>query len=238
MSISGLYVLLILGYKPNPASFYFCEKLVTMKKVLVINSSARAHHSHSRKLTEVFIDYWKSTHINPIIRFRELGNTDVPHVNENWIGAAFKPEASRSQADIEALKISDAYISELREADVIVLGSPMYNWSIPSSLKAYIDQVLRVNETFRVDRTNTQNPYVGLLENKTLFLLLSRGDEGYEKGEYNEHMNFQSPYLKTVFNVMGISNVHVFTTNGKPSDAELLKKKLDACMDLVEMELV
>lgn len=208
-----------------------------MKKVLVINSSPRGHHSVSRKFTEVFTDQWKSTHINPIICFRELGNTDVPHVNENWIAAAFKPEASRSAADIEALKISDAYISELREADVIVVGSPMYNWSVPSSLKAYIDQVLRVNATFRVDRTNTQNPYVGLLENKTLFLLLSRGDEGYEKGEYNEHMNFQGTYLKTVFNVMGISNIHVFTTNGKPSDAELFKKALEACTDLVVMEL-
>lgn len=208
-----------------------------MKKVLVINSSARAHHSHSRKLTKVFIDYWESIHINPVIRFRELGNTDVPHVNENWIAAAFKPEARRSEKDVESLKISDVYISELREADVIVVGSPMYNWSIPSSLKAYIDQVLRVNETFRVDRTNTQNPYVGLLENKTLFLLLSRGDEGYEKGEYNEHMNFQSTYLKTIFNVMGISNTHVFATNGKPSDAELLKKTLDTFMELEEMEL-
>ena len=208
-----------------------------MKKVLVVNSSARAHHSESRKLTEVFIEYWKSIHINPVIRFRELGNTDVPHVNENWIAAAFKPEARRSEEDREALKISDAYISELREADVIVVGSPMYNWSIPSSHKAYIDQVLRVNETFKVDRTNTHNPYVGLLENKTLFLLLSRGDDGYEKGEYNEHMNFQSTYLKTVFNIMGISNIHVFTTNGKPSDAELFKKALDECMDLAEMEL-
>jgi FMN-dependent NADH-azoreductase len=208
-----------------------------MKKVLVINSSARAHHSQSRKLTEVFIEYWKSIHINPIIRFRELGNADVPHVNESWITAAFKPEASRSEEDTEALKISDTYLAELREANVIVIGSPMYNWSIPSSLKAYIDQVLRVNETFRVDRTNTQNPYVGLLENKTLFLLLSTGDEGYEKGEYNENMNFQSPYLKTVFNIIGISNIHVFSTKGKPEDAELFKKSLDECMDPAEMEL-
>jgi FMN-dependent NADH-azoreductase len=59
-----------------------------------------------------------------------------------------------------------------------------------------------------------QNPYIGLLENKTLFLLLSRGAQGYEKGEYNEHMNFQSDYLKTVFNIMGISNIHVIAING------------------------
>ena len=208
-----------------------------MKKVLVINSSARAHHSQSRKLTEVFIAYWKSIQINPVARYRELGNTDVPHVNESWITAAFKPEAGRSEEDMEALKISDTYLAELREADVIVIGSPMYNWSIPSSLKAYIDQVLRVNETFRVDRTNKQTPYVGLLENKTLFLLLSRGDEGYEPGEYNEHMNFHDTYLKTVFGIMGIRDIHVFTTNGKPSDAEIFKKGLEEWMDAAELEL-
>jgi FMN-dependent NADH-azoreductase len=213
-----------------------------MKKVLVINSSARALNSHSRKLTEVFIDHWKSIHINPIINFRELGNTDVPHINENWIAAAFKPEAARSEEEIEALETSDTYISELREADVIVIGSPMYNWSVPSSLKAYIDQILRVNETWKFNPTNMQNPYIGLLENKTLFLLLSRGAQGYEKGEYNEHMNFQSTYLKTVFNIIGINNIHVIAINGASFDPEKFKKSIDTLhqniKDLIEMELV
>lgn len=212
-----------------------------MKKVLVINSSARMLNSQSRKLTEVFVDQWKSIHTNPIICFRELGNTSVPHINQNWISAAFKPEGTRSAEEIETLNISDSYISELLEADVIVLGSPMYNWSIPSALKAYIDQILRVNETFKVDRTNPQNPYVGLLKNKTLFLLLSRGEQGYEKGEYNEHMNFQSTYLKTVFNIIGITNVHVIAINALSSgperskgSAELSQKSL---VDLIDSEL-
>jgi FMN-dependent NADH-azoreductase len=198
-----------------------------MKKVLVINASARTLHSHSRKLTHVFIDEWRNRHTDSTIRFRELGNTDVPHVNENWIAGAFKPEAARSEVEIGALKTSDGYISELKEADVIVLGTPMYNWSIPSSLKAYIDQVLRVNETFKVDPTKTQHPYIGLLENKALILLLSRGDQGYEAGEHNEHMNFQTTYLKTIFNVMGISNIHVVVINGASLDKEELKKSID-----------
>lgn len=213
-----------------------------MKKVLVINSSARALRSHSRKLTEVFIDHWKTIHTDPIINFRELGSTDVPHINENWIAAAFKPAAARSEEEIEALKTSDTYISELREADVIVLASPMYNWSIPSALKAYIDQVLRVNETWKFNPANMQNPYIGLLENKTLFLLLSRGAQGYEKGEYNEHMNFQSAYLKTVFNIIGISNIHVIAINGESFAPEDFKKSIDTShqniKDLIEMELV
>lgn len=212
-----------------------------MKKVLVINSSARSVKSHSRKLTDVFVDHWKNFHADAIINFRELGNADVPHVNENWISGAFKPAAARTEEEIEALKTSDTYIAELREADVIVIASPMYNWSIPSTLKAYIDQIVRVNETWKFNRDNMQNPYIGLLENKTLFLLLSRGAQGYEKGEYNEHMNFQSNYLKTVFNIIGITNIHIIAINGESFGPEDFKKSIDTShqniKELIEIEL-
>jgi FMN-dependent NADH-azoreductase len=211
-----------------------------MKKVLVINSSARALRSQSRKLTEVFIDHWKSAHTGAIINFRELGNADVPHINETWIAAAFKPAAERSAAEIEALKTSDTYIAELKEADVIVVGSPMYNWSVPSALKAYIDQVVRINETFSINRTDVQNPYVGLLENKTLFLLLSRGEQEYEKGGYNQHLDYQGTYLKTVFNVMGVSNIHVVAVSGASYRGESFNRAIDITYqnlkDLIEVE--
>lgn len=197
-----------------------------MKNVLVINSSVRRLNSHSRKLTEVFIDHWKIIQPGSMISFRELGDTGVPHISENWITAAFKPEQERSAEETEILKVSDAYISELRQADVIVIGAPMYNWSVPSTLKAYIDQVMRINETWKPDPDDRQNPYVGLLQNKTLFLLLSRGSQGYEKGECNEHMNFQSTYLKVVFNIMGISNIHLITVERGSLDTEDFKKAI------------
>lgn len=213
-----------------------------MKKVLVINSSAKALRSQSRELTKVFTDHWKSIHNSPVISYRDLGNADVPHINKNWISAAFKPTAARTEKDIETLKISNTYISELRDADVIVLASPMYNWSIPSVLKAYIDQVVRVNETFKFNPANMQDPYTGLLENKTLFLLLSRGEPGYEKGDYNEHLNFQSTYLKTVFNMMGITDIHMIAINGLSYGPDKLKKPIDLShqelRDLIEKELV
>lgn len=204
------------------------EIIKEMKNVLVINSSARTVRSQSRKLTEVFVARWKGVHTHPEITFRELGNTDVPHIDEHWINAAFKSEAYRSDEEIEALKMSDLYISELKKADIIVLGSPMYNWSIPSALKAYIDQVVRVNETWKRNPDDIQNPYIGLLQNKTVFLLLSRGAQGYEKGEYNEHIDFQTDYLKRVFNVMGIRHIHVVTVNGESFDADKYKMSISA----------
>ncbi|MES2426963.1 MAG: NAD(P)H-dependent oxidoreductase [Bacteroidota bacterium] len=212
-----------------------------MKKVLVVNSSARTLRSQSRKLTEVFIDHYQSIHNNSLINYRELGNAEVPHINENWITASFKAEGTRTEEDKQILKISDTYIAELREADFIIIGSPMYNWSIPSTLKAYIDQILRVNETFKLDRTNMQHPYVGLLENKTLFLLLSRGEQGYDKGEYNEYLDFQSTYLKAVFNIIGISKIHIITINGASWGPENYKRSIDLShqniKDLIELEL-
>jgi FMN-dependent NADH-azoreductase len=212
-----------------------------MKKILVINSSARTQNSKSRTLTEVFTDHWKTLHQNPFINYRELGGAAIPHIDENWIAAAFKPQELRSEIEVEALKTSDSYIAELRETDIIVVGAPMYNWSIPSTLKAYIDQVLRVNETWKLNPANKENPYIGLLENKTVFLLLARGAQGYEKGEYNEHMNFQSNYLKTVFNIMGITNVHVVAINGESFDPEQyqesIKQSHQSIKNLIETEL-
>ena len=195
-------------------------KVIGMKRLLVINSSTRMLNSHSRKLTEVFVEHWRSIHADSIIHFRELGNIDVPHINENWIAAAFKSETMRSDEEMEILKTSNVYVAELVEADIIVLGAPMYNWSIPSSLKAWIDQVMRVNETFTVNPADTVHPYTGLLQHKTLFLLLSSGFDGYEQGGHNEHLNFQSRYLKTVFEFMGITQIHVIAISGASINIE------------------
>ena len=107
----------------------------------------------------------------------------------------------------------------------------MYNWTITSSLKAYIDQVLRVNETWKLNTEDLSNPYIGLLKNKTVFLLTSRGAQGYEKGEYNEHMNFQTPYLKMVFNIIGITDIQEITVDGEaygPEAIELAIEKSNA----------
>lgn len=213
-----------------------------MKKVLVINASARLVNSQSRKLTEVFVDGWKGVHDNSKITFRELGNEHVPHIDEEWVSAASKQPAARTEKENSILKTSNIYIAELREADIIVLGSPMYNWSIPSTLKAFIDQVLRVNETFKVNAVDVQNPYTGLLQNKTLYLLLSRGGQGYEKGEPNEHLNFQSTYLRTVFGMMGFETIHVIAINGASLGAEQLNMSANAAhqaiRELLTKELV
>lgn len=212
-----------------------------LKNLLVINSSARTTGSQSRKLAETFINHWKKRQINSKIHVRELGNEIIPHITEQWIIAAFKPLENRTQEDSNSLEISDQYIKELKDADIIVIASPMYNWSIPSSLKAYVDQVVRVNETWKYNPDDVQNPYIGLLENKEVVLLLTRGSQGYEKGSYNEHIDFQTNYLKRIFNVMGISVIHVINLDGEANDKENYNLAISSAhqrtIDLIETKL-
>lgn len=185
-----------------------------MHKVLIINASARGDRSLSRYMTNVFVENWQEIYPNAKISYREVGMKPIPHVTEQWIAAAFKPSELRSEEDQEALKISDQLVAELKETDVIVVGTPMYNWSVPSALKAYIDQVLRVNETVLISKDDLKNPYKGLLSNKKVYLLMVRGNYGYEPGEFYEHMDFQTEYLKTVFRILGIPEVSHTAVNG------------------------
>lgn len=185
-----------------------------MSKVLVINASARKERSLSRYMTNVFVESWKEKKPTDSVTYREVGQDNIPHVTEKWIAGAFKPAELRTAEDIEALKLSNQLVAELKDADVIVLGTPMYNWSVPSALKAYIDQVLRANETILISKDNPENPYTGLLKDKKVYLLMVRGNYGYEPGEFYEHMDFQTNYLKTVFRIMGIEDIEHVALNG------------------------
>ena len=206
-----------------------------MSKVLIINASARGEGSLSRYMTKVFAENWQEIFPDDQINHREVGMEPIPHVTEKWITAAFKPSESRSAEDREALKISNQLVAELKETDVVVLGTPMYNWSVPSALKAYIDQVLRVNETVLINSDTLKNPYKGLLKDKKAYLLMARGNYGYEPGEFYEHMDFQTNYLKTVFRIMGINEVSHMAINGvglsKESSLAIAEEKVKKLID-------
>lgn len=201
-----------------------------MKKVLIINASARKERSISRYMTKVFVELWKEKYPNDIIFDREIGQENIPHVTEKWIAGAFKPSELRNEEEHEALKLSQELVAELKVVDVVVVGTPMYNWSVPSALKAYIDQILRVNETVLVSGDDIKNPYTGLLKNKSAYLLMVRGNLGYDPGEFYEHMDFQTKYLKTVFSILGINDVKHVSVNGvalKENTLALAREKVE-----------
>lgn len=119
-----------------------------MAHLLHIDASPRSERSHSRRLTREFVEGWKQAHPADVVTYRDVGRSWIPHVDELWIAAAYTPPDQRTPQMWEAIEISDQLVDEFLAADLYVIGVPMYNFSIPSSLKAYIDQIVRIGRTF------------------------------------------------------------------------------------------
>ena len=172
-----------------------------MTQILRIDSSPRGARSHSRALTQAFTDALTKQHPGANVVYRDLGHNPPAHVNEQWIAGAYSAPDTHTPEMTAALLESNELIDELLASDLIVVGAPMYNFSIPSTLKAYIDQIVRVGRTF------TYPDYQGLVEGKKMFVMCARGGGGYGPGEQMADSNFQDPYLKTIFGLIGISDV-------------------------------
>ncbi|NJK52213.1 MAG: FMN-dependent NADH-azoreductase [Leptolyngbyaceae cyanobacterium SU_3_3] len=179
-----------------------------MVHLLHIDSSPRGARSHSRRLSREFVEAWKQSHPTGSVSYRDLGHNPPPHVDEAWIAAAFTSPEQRTSQMWEAIEISDRLVDEFLTADVYVIGIPMYNFTVPSTLKAYIDQIVRVGRTWLFEPEDAEMPYKTLVHNKKMFVITARGDGGYDSGGRNEKLNHQDPYIKTVFAFMGITDLH------------------------------
>lgn len=146
-----------------------------MENLLVINASPQGEASHSRQMTARFTRLWAENNPGGTVVERDLGRQPVPHVDEQWISAAFTPEKARTPDHRAALEVSDALVAELETATSIVIGCPMHNLSVPSTLKAYIDQVVRMGVTTKLVPDTPRSPYVGMLSDKPTYLMLVRG---------------------------------------------------------------
>ncbi len=194
-----------------------------MNKVLIINASVRNEKSHSRKLTQLFKDNWKKKNPDDIFTHREIGLEEIPPINEKWIASAFIEPQDRTAENQSGVELSNKLVKEFKEHNIYVIGTPMYNWSIPSGLKSYIDQIMRINETWKFRSGKPDGDYVGLLQDKKMFILSSRGDTGYGENEKNEHMNFQTTYLKFVFGIMGITDISIISLDNEEFGGEIFE---------------
>jgi len=178
-----------------------------MSHLLHIDSSPRDERSRSRRFTREFVEAWKQVHPADVITYRDVGRNPVPHLDELWIAAAYTPPEHRSPELWNAIRVSDQLVDELLTADVYVIGVPMYNYSIPSMLKAYIDQIVRIGRTFEFAPENPENPYKPLVLGKKMFVITARGSSGYGTGEPYEMLNYQDPYLRAIFGLIGITDI-------------------------------
>lgn len=184
-----------------------------MIRLLQIDSSARpersdqqAHGSHTRRLTARFVGRWLEHRPDDTVVRRDVANRPPTPVTGDWVHAAFTPAQRREPWMHAALAESDALVDELLAADLVVIGAPMYNFGMPSTLKAWIDNVVRVGRTFGFDRNRPGVPYWPMLEDcgKRAVLLGSRGDYGYASGQRLAASNHVEAGLETALRYIGI----------------------------------
>ncbi|MBW4547907.1 MAG: FMN-dependent NADH-azoreductase [Symplocastrum torsivum CPER-KK1] len=200
-----------------------------MAHILHLDSSPRGDRSISRTLTKEFITDWKASYPSDIVTYRDLGHYPVPAVDEPWIAASFAPAESRTTELAAVIKTSDELIDEFLAADYYVFGVPMFNFSIPSTLKAYIDQILRVNRTFVINNGG----YEGLAKNKKMLIITARGGT-YGPGTPSAQYDFQEPYLRTAFGFIGITDITFIHADNLAAGDEVRQQSLTAARAAIE----
>lgn len=183
-------------------------KIKKMKQILHIISSPRIEVSASRKLGKAVLEKIQEKYPDSKVKERDLTKNLVPLLEEVHINTFFTPAENRTPEQEAINQYSEGLIAELQEADIIVIESPMYNFSVPASLRAYFDFTSRAGYTFSYD----ENGPKGLLNNKKLYIALSSGNI-YSEGPYQSY-DSNVPYVKNVFGFYGVTDVSVFRAEG------------------------
>lgn len=179
-------------------------------RVLQVDASGRRAGSSSRALSDKLVGALRELHGEVALKRRDLSQ-GVPFVDEAWIGANFTREESRSGAQRDQLAISDMLVAELAEADILVIGVPIYNFGVPAALKAWIDMVARARKTFRY----TADGPVGLLEDKKAYLVIASGGVAVDS-----EADFATPYMRHALRFLGISDIEVIAADRQNSRGE------------------
>ncbi|MBT2339875.1 MULTISPECIES: FMN-dependent NADH-azoreductase [Pseudomonas] len=180
-----------------------------MTTLLHIDASARSDRSLSRKLSKAFVDTWLGLDPNTQVITRDVGCNPPPFVTQDWIAAVFTSEQDMTPQKREHIRLSDELIDEVDRADVIVMGTPMYNYGMPATLKSWFDNVIRIGKTFTFDLTRGDYPLEPIMRGKKLIILSSRGEFGFGPGGVRETMNHLDTHIQTCAHYLGVNETHV-----------------------------
>ncbi|MDW3205054.1 MAG: NAD(P)H-dependent oxidoreductase [Alphaproteobacteria bacterium] len=183
--------------------------------VLRIDSSARGTESTTRKLTGDLIDSLRAKHGDLAIVERDVSQTVTPLIDPDWVSANFTDPEARDEAQRAALAHSDTLVAELKAADIIVVGVPIYNFGIPAALKAWVDQIARARETFQYTEAGPE----GLLKGKKGYIVAASG--GVEIGS---DADFATTHMKFVLGFVGITDVTVIAAGQQVADEAAAEK--------------
>ena len=192
-------------------------------KLLHIDSSVLAEHSVSRQLTARIVTEWQATHPGTAVEYLDLAQDTPATLSGAELAARMTPADSRSAEQTAAAARTEAFLQQFLAADVIVVGAPMYNFSIPSQLKNWIDCIAQAGRTFKYTETGP----VGLAGNKTVIVASTRGGV-YSTSEALRTLDHQESYLRTVLGFMGIDNVRIVRAEGVNQGADRRSQALAA----------
>src|SRR5690606_36397477 len=184
-----------------------------------IKTSLNGENGQSSILSNQFAAHWLANNPGGRVLVRDLAANPVPHLDGERFGAFLTPVEKRSSAQRQIVEYSDALINELKQADAIVIGLPMYNFGIPSTLKAYFDHVARSGVTFRY----TANGPEGMLPNVPVHILAARG--GVYEGT---NADSQTGYMKTFLSFIGLGDVRFIYAEGVAMGEDAKQKAIEA----------
>ena len=196
--------------------------------ILQINSSARQQLSQSSQLASTIVERLRAAEPAARLTVRDLSHTPHPALDEATLEALFTAAEQRTPAQAARVALDDALIDELKAADVVVLGVPMYNFGVPAQLKNWIDAVARAGVTFRY----TERGPIGLVQGKKVYVALTRG--GHYRGT---PADTQVPYLKTFLGFIGLTDVTFIYAEGLALGADAQVKALASAQAQIEHAL-
>ena len=189
-------------------------------KILHVSCSSRGAFSESSRLSRRIVDLLRHLRPEAILVERPIGEEPVPHVDADYAQAQQAPVDTAAQGG--STSCSDALIQELESADTVVIGTPMHNLMVPSTLKAWIDHVVRARRTFGM----TPEGKAGLLRDRPVFVAIASG--GVFSGANARQPDLLTPYLRLVLGTIGLKDLHFFSIEGTAFGADRVAKARDA----------
>lgn len=181
-----------------------------MSRLLRIDASSRTAGSYSRALADAFEEAWRERFPQTELIRRDVVTEPIGHISSDTIAGFYMPATDLTGTLREAVALSDRLIAELSSADTLLISTPIYNFSIPSALKAYIDQIVRIGHTFAHDGKT----FEGLVKGKRAFVICAYGALGYRDEKLLAAYNFLEPYLRELLGFLGIGDTTFFAVEG------------------------
>jgi FMN-dependent NADH-azoreductase len=200
-----------------------------MKKILNITSSPRGNASYSIKLANILIEKLRAVYPDAIVTTHDLAATPFKHLEEAHLVSFNTPADNHTDEDKEAIRHSDQAIKEIMEADILIIGAPMYNFGVPSALKAWIDHIVRAKKTFSYSEKGAE----GLIKGKKIYLAVATG--GIYSAGAASSIDFVVPYLKMILGFIGMTDITVLRAEGIAMP-DMQAVALEKAMEAVEVQ--